>query len=41
MGTVVLYSMIGIAIVGLNLKFAHILLAAFTKWMNRKLGEEM
>lgn len=40
-GTVVFYSIIGIAVVGLNLKFAHILLAEFTKWMNTKLGEKM
>lgn len=40
-GTVVLYSIIGMVIVGLNLKFAHMILAWFTKWMNRKLGEEM
>lgn len=40
-GTIVLYSIVGIIVVGVNLKFAHILLAWFTRWMNRKLGEEL
>lgn len=40
-GTVVLYSVIGIAVVGLNLKLAHLLLSWFTRWMNTKSGEEM
>lgn len=40
-GTVILYSVIGIAIVGLNLKFAHLLLSWFTRWMNAKSGEKM
>lgn len=40
-GTVILYSVIGIAVVGLNLKFAHLLLSWFTRWMNAKSGEEM
>jgi len=40
-GMVVLYSVIGIAVVGLNLKLAHLLLSWFTRWMNTKLGEEM
>lgn len=38
-GTVVLYSIIGTIVVGVNLRFAHILLAWFTRWMNTKLGE--
>ncbi len=40
-GTVVFYSVIGIAVVGLNLKLAHLLLSRFTRWMNTKSGEEM
>lgn len=40
-GTVVFYSVIGIAVVGLNLKLAHLLLPRFTRWMNTKSGEEM
>ncbi|EIS9209936.1 HXXEE domain-containing protein [Clostridioides difficile] len=34
MSTTILYSIIGIIIVALNLKFAHSLIGKFTKWMS-------